>query len=201
MSIFTWAPPDHRPVGAVARVEPFSLSEWPGRIAAVVYTTGCNLRCPHCHARSLRRSVTSRGRVTDAVERVKELSAVDGVAITGGEPTFWLGLPEFVEAVRAHGLPCRLFTNGTQPTALAATLAAGLQSIVMSLHDRPNGPLYAHADVPSWKLYRSIALAKCAPEHEFRVVDGSAAAAHLTDLERLVKEPITVVPDARDVVG
>jgi len=106
-----------------------SLIEWPGRIAAVVFLPGCNLRCRYCHARD----IISGGGAAESIplERVLEFAEgkkgwIDGVVISGGEPTLDPGLPALAGRIKAMGLAVKVDTNGTRPAVLQRMIAGGL---------------------------------------------------------------------------
>lgn len=110
-----------------------SFVDWPGKVAAVVFLPGCNFRCPYCHNRDLVLAPESLATVPlEAVlGRLEELEGwVDGVCVTGGEPTLHPGLPKLLAAFRSRGLAVKLDTNGSHPEALAGLLSAGLVDAV-----------------------------------------------------------------------
>ncbi len=104
-------------IGGLQRV---SLIDYPGEISAVLFTVGCNFRCPYCHNPEL---VTRKAQKLDIdslfdflKKRVGKLSAV---SITGGEPTLHYDLVEFIERIRLLGYKkIKLDTNGTNPYML-----------------------------------------------------------------------------------
>jgi len=106
-----------------------SFVDWPGKICAVLFLPTCNLRCPFCHNHEL---VLHSERLSaypwDYVE--KRLSALrtwlDGVCITGGEPTLQSDLPELLDRIRRLGLSVKLDTNGTRPEVLQSLISKGL---------------------------------------------------------------------------
>ena len=109
----------------VRGLTPFSLCDWPGRTAAVVYVGGCNLRCPGCHNASLAwtpclNAPRPLAEVLDFLTRRK--SWLDGVVVCGGEPTVDPGLPGLVAVLAAVGLPLKVDTNGTRPDVVQALL-------------------------------------------------------------------------------
>ena len=111
----------------------FSLVDYPGRIASIVFAGGCNLRCPFCHNPCLVLDPTSQPRVTER-EFFKFLDSrrglLEGVVISGGEPTLQKDLPEFVSAIRDRGFLVKLDTNGTRPEVLDKLLAGpGLDDV------------------------------------------------------------------------
>lgn len=100
-----------------------SFIDWDGRLSAVIFTKGCNFRCGYCHNPSL---VLSHeiNRVPDYKidEILKYLSSrkqwLDGVVITGGEPTLHKALPDFIKAIKENGYEIKLDTNGSNPAML-----------------------------------------------------------------------------------
>lgn len=95
-----------------------SLVDYPGEIAAVIFTQGCNLRCPFCHNGHL---VTKPGKIADNYIPKEVLldfladrtSFLDALVISGGEPTLHSGLPELIKEVKKLGYLIKLDTNGT----------------------------------------------------------------------------------------
>lgn len=100
-----------------------SFIEYPGKAVSVVFTGGCNFRCPFCHNRDLVLSPhnikdISEEEVINHIESMKNL--IDGVAITGGEPTLHKELPKFIKRVKQKGFVVELETNGTNPVMVEA---------------------------------------------------------------------------------
>lgn len=111
--------------------EPFSLCDFPSRPAAVVFTQGCNFRCPFCHNGGLlavKAGSIPAGEVLDRLARRRGL--LRGVVVSGGEPCVQAGLAGFCRAVKALGLAVKLDTNGSRPSALRGLFAAGLVDFV-----------------------------------------------------------------------
>ncbi|MHC1790904.1 radical SAM protein [Solidesulfovibrio sp.] len=110
----------------VRGIEPMSLCDWPGRLSAVVFFGGCTLRCPHCHNAALAWTPDTVPALAEkAVRRFIDSHKrwLDGLVVTGGEPTLVPGLPGFVAAIAAAGLPVKVDSNGLRPEVLAALLA------------------------------------------------------------------------------
>ena len=104
----------------IGGMQKFSLIDYPGKISAVIFLPGCNFRCGFCHNPELvdpellkDQSKISEQEILDflATRRGK----LDGVCITGGEPTIWKDLPEFIEKIKKLGFLIKLDTNGTNP--------------------------------------------------------------------------------------
>lgn len=109
---------------------PLSLCDYPGRVAAVVFTQGCTMRCPFCHNGSLLPVHVPAQRlipvevVLDTLEKRKAF--LSGVVVSGGEPTLHRGLPTFLAQLKGLGLAVKLDTNGSNPTLLRKLIADGL---------------------------------------------------------------------------
>ena len=110
-----------------------SFLDWPGRVASVVFLPSCNLRCPYCHNASLvltpdNFEEISIGGILSGIE--ENAGFIDGLVITGGEPTVSGGLLELLERFRLSGIPVKLDTNGTRPELLEKILENGLVAAV-----------------------------------------------------------------------
>lgn len=112
-----------------------SLIDWEGKLTAVVFTKGCNFRCGYCHNPSL--VVPELLNDTPDVPE-EELFAylssrcewLDGVVVTGGEPTLQKDLADFLERLQALGLRVKLDTNGTHPEVLSDLFRKNLVNFV-----------------------------------------------------------------------
>lgn len=106
-----------------------TLLDYPGKIASTIFTGGCNFRCPYCHNRDLVMPPSDvQAYSTDEIfEHLKAKSKVlDGVCITGGEPTLHKDLPDFIKQIKDMGLLVKLDTNGTNPDMVNYLINAGL---------------------------------------------------------------------------
>ena len=114
-------------------LQKLTLLDFPGQIACTVFTAGCNMRCPFCHNASLVTHIDA-DEYMDEEEFFaflkKRTGVLDGVAITGGEPTLVPDLPEFMEKVQSMGFKVKLDTNGTRPDVLRRVVNAGLADYV-----------------------------------------------------------------------
>ncbi|MBR6233479.1 MAG: anaerobic ribonucleoside-triphosphate reductase activating protein [Erysipelotrichaceae bacterium] len=102
-------------------LQKLTLLDYPGNMAATVFTGGCNFRCPFCHNRSLVFLNENDSEIAneDIFDFLKIRNKVlDGVCITGGEPLLHKGIRAFIERVRALGLKVKLDTNGSNFEAL-----------------------------------------------------------------------------------
>lgn len=111
---------------------PFTLIDYPGKTACIVFTIGCNFRCPYCHNPEL---VDETVEETFSEEFVlsfleKRRGILDGIVITGGEPTLHEDLLPFIAKVKRLGFLVKLDTNGTNPSLLRDALEKKLLDYV-----------------------------------------------------------------------
>jgi len=117
-----------------------SLIEWEGKVTAVVFLPDCNFRCPWCHVPDL--AFYPERLETIPFSHLKKLAKtqqgwLDGIVISGGEPTIHHDLPQFIEKVRKLGLPIKLETNGSYPDMLRALITEKLiTSVAMDIKNR-----------------------------------------------------------------
>ena len=110
-----------------------SFLDWPGRLAAVVFLGGCNFRCPFCHNAELVLAphLVPSIALDDVLARLRPLRGwVDGVVVSGGEPTLSPRLPELLGRLRSAGFETKLDTNGSRPEVLARLFARRLVQAV-----------------------------------------------------------------------
>ena len=108
--------------------EPFSLLDYPDKVAAIIFTQGCNFRCRYCYNPSL---------IDSSIKEDEELSRlwsflterqglVEAIVITGGEPTLEKDLVEVIKEIKRRGFLIKLDTNGTNPQIVKDLIAQGL---------------------------------------------------------------------------
>ena len=151
-----------------------SLIDYPGRISAVVFTQGCNFRCPYCHNPELVDPERFTERVPEAEILAfleKRKGRLDAVVISGGEPTLQPELIPFIIHLRAMGYPVKLDTNGALPDVLEEMLGRKLLDYVaMDI----KAPLEKYAEttktgIDGDRIRRSIALIMgSGVDYEFR---------------------------------
>jgi len=105
-------------------IQKTSLIDFPGTIASVLFTPGCNLRCPYCH--NWRLVLDPKGPFLSEEDALQILESrrryIDAVAITGGEPTIHRDLTEFMKVLKEHGYAVKLDSNGLLPDELERCL-------------------------------------------------------------------------------
>jgi pyruvate formate lyase activating enzyme len=105
----------------IGGLQKLSLSDYPGRISAIVFTRGCGFRCPYCHNPEL----VDPARFSEEYPLASVLSflrlrnsLLEGVVVTGGEPTVHADLPLFLRSLKGMGYSVKLDTNGSNPSML-----------------------------------------------------------------------------------
>ncbi|MBI4722415.1 MAG: anaerobic ribonucleoside-triphosphate reductase activating protein [Candidatus Stahlbacteria bacterium] len=122
-----------------------SLIDYPGKICAIVFTGGCNFRCQYCHNPEL---VIGDDKLPDIPEAeilsfmqkrcTSRSKLLDGLCISGGEPTIWEELPKFMKTIKGIGLLVKLDTNGTNPDMIREVIGNGsVDYIAMDIKGTP----------------------------------------------------------------
>jgi pyruvate formate lyase activating enzyme len=154
--------------------EKFSLQDYPGKICAVIFTQGCNFRCPFCHNPELVNpdlffeSIPEDDIIHFLASRSKKL---DGITITGGEPTIQAGLLKFMRRVKNLGFLVKLDTNGSNPEIIQTAIE---QNFVDFIAMDIKAPLWkyheiANVKVEIEKVEKSIdVIKKSGVEYQFR---------------------------------
>ena len=117
----------------ISGLQKLTLLDFPGYVACTVFTNGCNMRCPFCHNASLvvRADVQEEYNMEELFSFLKKRTGLlEGVAITGGEPTLYSGLDDFIKRVRELGYKVKLDTNGTRPSILKSLIDDNLLDYV-----------------------------------------------------------------------
>ncbi|MBQ9606891.1 MAG: anaerobic ribonucleoside-triphosphate reductase activating protein, partial [Lachnospiraceae bacterium] len=103
----------------IAGITKNTLLDYPGRVAAAIFTGGCDLRCLFCQNSSLVEGLIPEIKEEDVLSFLeKRRNNLTGVCITGGEPTLQPDLPDFIMKVRDLGYAVKVDTNGTEPKML-----------------------------------------------------------------------------------
>lgn len=110
-----------------------SLIDYPGKICSIFFSGGCNMKCRYCHNPELACNSSSLPTVRneealDYIRRRRGL--IDGVSITGGEPTLSKNLASFIQSLRDLGISVKLDTNGMNPGVIESLLGDGLLDYV-----------------------------------------------------------------------
>jgi pyruvate formate lyase activating enzyme len=165
----------------------YSYIDYPGKIATTLFCSGCNLRCPYCHNPDLvdgsAESRFSRDEINAFIDKRRHF--IEGVVISGGEPTLQKELEPFIRAVRTEKrLPVKLDTNGLLPDMIARIAPDYLALDVKTLPSLYGPLLRSPYDDSAARLAKSIDAARAMGENaEIRIT----VAPELVD-ERIVTE-------------
>jgi len=107
---------------------PFTLSDFPGTVAAIIFLRGCNFRCGYCHNPSLVKGGSENANCREAFFNLlaRRKGKLEGVVITGGEPTVFGGLTSLIEDIKGMGFLVKLDSNGSRPGVLETLISRGL---------------------------------------------------------------------------
>ncbi|MEM1590071.1 MAG: anaerobic ribonucleoside-triphosphate reductase activating protein [Candidatus Bathyarchaeia archaeon] len=146
-----------------------SLIDYPDRVAAVLFTPGCNMRCPYCY--NWRIVVNPKPPFLNeetAIQILEERKKyVDAVVVTGGEPTIHKELPRFLKKLKERGFAVKLDTNGLNPTVLEECLPY-VDYVALDFKTSPEKyHLLGAKEIEA--LLKTVELLKCGKvEYEFR---------------------------------
>ncbi len=156
-----------------AGFQKLTLLDFPGRMACILFTKGCNMRCPFCHNGSLvRADVVEEYTEEEILQYLKKRQGIlEGVVISGGEPLLHKGLGDFLKKVKDLGYGVKLDTNGSFPQKLKDLVGDGLVDYVaMDIKNSPEKySITAEADVDMDAIRESIEfLMSDSVDYEFR---------------------------------
>lgn len=154
-----------------------SFLDWPGRICAVLFFGGCNLRCPFCHNHPLvlKPDRLESYQVDEVCRRLARFKKwLGGICVSGGEPTLNPELPEILRELQGQGWKIKLDTNGTRPDVLAQLLDERLLDMVAmdvkTVFDQEKYGRCAGTRVDLEAIRASVGLLQnCGVAHEFRM--------------------------------
>lgn len=155
----------------ISGMQKTSFIDYPGELATVLFTSGCNFRCPYCHNAELLKD-NQKELDVDWIQWLKSRKKnIDAVVISGGEPTLQEGLIDFIKLLKQEEFKVKLDTNGTSPETLEYLFQENLiDYIAMDL----KGTLNVYKKIVNSnklieKVKKSINLIKqFAPDYEFR---------------------------------
>ena len=183
----------------IAGLQKTSVIDFPGNICSTIFVSGCNLRCRYCYNRDLVLNSTSlsfylQEEVLNFFQQRKSL--LDGVCISGGEPTLQEDLPQFVYEIKKIGLQVKLDSNGTFPQVIYHLLEKALVDyIAVDI----KAPLDKYSDITSQDLSPGLILSlketiellinSTSIDYEFRttVIPGIIHIEDITAIARQIK--------------
>ena len=111
----------------IGGLQKLSLIDYPGRLSCIIFTIGCNFRCSYCYNPSLVEGTCERIPQKEIFSFLrKRKGLLDGVIITGGEPTIHNDLPDFIQRIKKMGFLVGLETNGTNPRMIKKLISERL---------------------------------------------------------------------------
>lgn len=150
-----------------------STIDYPGKMGQILFVSGCNFRCGFCHNPEL---VDGKINEVNLEALLKNIGSkvrtgwYQGITISGGEPTIYQDLPEFMKRLKDMNLSVKLDTNGSNPEMLRRLLKEGtVDYVAMDIKSAPNKyRTIAGPNVNVDNIFRSIETVKLFPEYEFR---------------------------------
>lgn len=159
----------------VAGLQKNSLIDFPGRISCVLFLAGCNFNCPYCHNPELVRNENGVSPFAGPGQMDRFLASrrdfLEGVVISGGEPTLHPQLTALCERIKEHGYPVKLDTNGSRPKVIRSLIDGGLVDYVaMDVKTDPFAywPRFQRTYEPGRILESVRVVMESAPAYEFR---------------------------------
>ncbi|MCT4662877.1 MAG: anaerobic ribonucleoside-triphosphate reductase activating protein [Tissierellales bacterium] len=155
----------------IAGIQKTSFIDYPGELATVLFTSGCNFRCPYCHnSELLNQNYELEDK--DWIQWLKSRQKnIDAIVISGGEPTLHSDLIEFLRKLKQEGFKVKLDTNGSNPKMLRQIIQDELVDYVaMDLKGPASVYLDFSKDVEMFERIKESAdlIIKTAPDYEFR---------------------------------
>lgn len=156
----------------IGHIQKLSLVDYPGKLSMIIWTQGCNFLCPYCHNPKLVRKELDGVKseyIFDLLE--KRSTFLEGVSISGGEPTLQEDIIEFIRKVNDLGFSVKLDTNGSKPQVVSDLLEEELLDYIAMDIKAPKDkyPALTGKKVKLDKIERSIELIKRSQvKHEFR---------------------------------
>ena len=113
----------------LSAIQRFTMLDYPDKVACIAFTPGCNMRCGFCHnpefvlpelMREIQQDFIAEETFFNFLDQRRGL--LEGVVVSGGEPTIWQDLPAFLQKIQARGFLTKLDTNGNRPEMLERLL-------------------------------------------------------------------------------
>lgn len=134
-------------------VTPFTMLDFPGRTACIIWFTGCNMRCPYCHNPQIVKG-KGRGDIAQVMAFLKRRQGLlDGVVLSGGEASAYPGLPDLIREVKDMGYAVKLDTNGLRPDIIKSHLDEGFLDYVALDYKAPPAKFKSVTGTDKYELF------------------------------------------------
>ena len=148
----------------IAGWQPLSLIDYPGKMAAVIFLAGCNMRCHYCHNRQIWDVRQNRLSFTEILEKLRQrVGWLDAVVVSGGEPTIFPDLIPLLRVLRRLNLLIKLDTNGTRPDVVRQVVEQNLVDYVALDIKAPSLKHVAITGVPMQNVLQTAQYLKPSP--------------------------------------
>ncbi|MBR2603658.1 MAG: anaerobic ribonucleoside-triphosphate reductase activating protein [Bacilli bacterium] len=169
-----------------------TTQDFPGNLACIIFTSGCNFNCDYCYNRDLVESNTTDISLDEVFSYLEERkNMLDGVVISGGEPTIWNDLIPFIERIKEYGFKIKLDTNGYKPEVLKEIIdknlvdyiAMDIKAVFNNYYKIINKKIDTNKIIESIKLINESKI-----DHEFRttIIKGMHTKEDLDEIVKLV---------------
>ena len=169
-----------------------TTQDFPGNLACIIFTSGCNFNCDYCYNRDLVESNTTDISLDEVFSYLEERkNMLDGVVISGGEPIIWNDLIPFIERIKEYGFKIKLDTNGYKPEVLKEIIdknlvdyiAMDIKAVFNNYYKIINKKIDTNKIIESIKLINESKI-----DHEFRttIIKGMHTKEDLDEIVKLV---------------
>lgn len=143
-------------------ITPFTMLDFPGRCASIIWFSGCNMRCAYCHNPQIVRGKGTQN-IADVLKFLgKRQGLLDGIVLSGGEASIYPDLSDFVHKVKDMGYAIKLDTNGTRPDIVQDFLGKNLLNYVALDYKAPPDKFKAVTGISKFKDFEKTLDLLCA---------------------------------------
>lgn len=162
----------HKPQGVtlpIYSVTPFTMLDYPGKTACIIWFSGCNMRCPYCHNPQIVKGKGTKDTddILDFLKRRQGL--LDGVVLSGGECTLYPDLPHLIRAIKRLGYALKIDTNGTRPDVLLPLLDANLIDYIALDYKAPRSKFHTVTGIDHFDAFSKTLDYLCSNDIPFEV--------------------------------